>query len=68
MPGVTTVNSQDVREIAAGFDPDTGTIVCPCRIVYDPDGSGLSEHGVHHFPSLVLKVYEDSVRPRPART
>ncbi|MFC4063371.1 aromatic ring-hydroxylating oxygenase subunit alpha [Actinoplanes subglobosus] len=32
------------------------------RIVYDPDGSGLSEHGVHHFHGLVLKAYEDFVR------
>jgi carnitine monooxygenase subunit len=31
------------------------------RIVYDPDGSGLSEHGVHHFHGLVLKAYEDYV-------
>jgi carnitine monooxygenase subunit len=28
------------------------------RIVYDPDGSGLSEHGVHHFHGLVLQAYE----------
>ncbi|MEV6345278.1 ring-hydroxylating oxygenase subunit alpha [Actinoplanes sp. NPDC051851] len=28
------------------------------RIVYDPDGSGLSEHGVHHFHGLVLAAYE----------
>lgn len=27
------------------------------RIVYDPDGSGLSEHGVHHFHGLVLDAY-----------
>jgi choline monooxygenase len=27
------------------------------RIVYDPEGSGLSEHGVHHFHGLVLKAY-----------
>jgi phenylpropionate dioxygenase-like ring-hydroxylating dioxygenase large terminal subunit len=32
------------------------------RIVYDPDGSGLSEHGVHHFHGLILKAYEDFVR------
>ncbi|BEL07338.1 carnitine monooxygenase subunit YeaW [Actinoplanes sichuanensis] len=32
------------------------------RIVYDPEGSGLSEHGVHHFHGLVLKAYEDFVR------
>lgn len=24
------------------------------RIVYDPDGSGRSEHAVHHFHSLIL--------------
>lgn len=32
------------------------------RIVYDPDGSGLSEHGVHHFHGLVLGAYEDFVK------
>ncbi|MEU8664113.1 aromatic ring-hydroxylating oxygenase subunit alpha [Actinoplanes philippinensis] len=29
------------------------------RIVYDPEGSGLSEHGVHHFHGLVLKAYQE---------
>lgn len=28
------------------------------RIVYDPAGSGLSEHGVHHFHGLVLEAYQ----------
>ena len=27
------------------------------RIVHDPDGSGLSEHAVHHFHGLVLDAY-----------
>ncbi len=27
------------------------------RIVHDPNGSGLSEHGVHHFHGLVLHAY-----------
>ena len=27
------------------------------RIVHDPEGSGLSEHGVHHFHGLVLDAY-----------
>ncbi|MDE0700528.1 MAG: hypothetical protein OXH61_07410 [Acidimicrobiaceae bacterium] len=27
------------------------------RIVSDPDGSGLSEHGLHHFHGLVLDAY-----------
>ena len=27
------------------------------RIVCDPGGSGLSEHGVHHFHGLVLDAY-----------
>jgi carnitine monooxygenase subunit len=27
------------------------------RIVVDPEGSGLSEHGVHHFHGLVLEAY-----------
>jgi phenylpropionate dioxygenase-like ring-hydroxylating dioxygenase large terminal subunit len=31
------------------------------RIVYDPAGSGLSEHGVHHFHGLVLTAYEEFV-------
>ncbi|HEY3530992.1 MAG TPA: SRPBCC family protein [Nocardioides sp.] len=35
------------------------------RIVFDParDGSGLSEHGVHHFHGLVLEAYREAVRP-----
>ena len=34
------------------------------RIVYDPAGSGLSEHGVHHFHGLVLDAYRSwSLRP-----
>jgi choline monooxygenase len=32
------------------------------RIVYDPAGSGLSEHGVHHFHGLVLDAYRSLVR------
>jgi choline monooxygenase len=32
------------------------------RIVYDPAGSGLSEHGVHHFHGLVLAAYAIGVR------
>jgi choline monooxygenase len=31
------------------------------RIVYDPTGSGLSEHGVHHFHGLVLDAYRSLV-------
>jgi len=27
------------------------------RIVYDPAGPGLSEHGVHHFHGLLLDAY-----------
>lgn len=27
------------------------------RIVYDPDGSGKSEHALHHFHGLVLDAY-----------
>jgi choline monooxygenase len=34
-----------------------------CRIVYDPAGSGLSEHGVHHFHGLVLDAYRSAVGP-----
>jgi choline monooxygenase len=31
------------------------------RIVYDPNGSGMSEHAVHHFHGLVLNAYNDAV-------
>lgn len=31
------------------------------RIVHDPAGSGLSEHGVHHFHGLVLDAYRSLV-------
>lgn len=35
------------------------------RIVYDPEGSGLSEHAVHHFHGLVLEAYRRELeRPR----
>jgi choline monooxygenase len=34
------------------------------RIVYDPAGSGLSEHGVHHFHGLVIDAYRSLVVPR----
>jgi phenylpropionate dioxygenase-like ring-hydroxylating dioxygenase large terminal subunit len=40
------------------------------RIVYDREGSGLSEHGVHHFHGLVLDAYRSLVEgttPRPYR-
>ena len=30
------------------------------RIVYDPQGSGLSEHAVHHFHGLVLDAYKNA--------
>ncbi len=31
------------------------------RIVHDPDGSGTSEHAVHHFHGLVLDAYKRAV-------
>ncbi|MDX3662188.1 ring-hydroxylating oxygenase subunit alpha [Streptomyces sp. ID05-26A] len=31
------------------------------RIVYDPAGTGLSEHGVHHFHGLLLEAYRASL-------
>jgi len=31
------------------------------RIVYDPEGSGKSEHALHHFHSLVLEAYAGMV-------
>jgi choline monooxygenase len=27
------------------------------RIIYDPGGSGKSEHALHHFHGLVLEAY-----------
>ena len=30
------------------------------RYLVDPEGSGLSEHAVHHFHSLLLKAYEQA--------
>ncbi|MCJ8308065.1 MAG: ring-hydroxylating oxygenase subunit alpha [Hyphomicrobiales bacterium] len=33
------------------------------RIVHDPDGSGKSEHAVHHFHGLVLDAYQSQVAP-----
>jgi choline monooxygenase len=40
------------------------------RIVHDPEGSGLSEHAVHHFHGLVLDAYrkadpETTSQPTP---
>jgi len=35
------------------------------RIVCDPAGSGLSEHGVHHFHGLVLDAYRSLVEAAP---
>ncbi len=35
------------------------------RLVYDPDQTGISEHGVHHFHGLVLDAYR---RGRGAET
>lgn len=32
------------------------------RIVHDPEGSGKSEHAVHHFHGLVLEAYQKAVR------
>jgi carnitine monooxygenase subunit len=31
------------------------------RIVYDAGGSGLSEHGVHHFHGLLIDAYRSLV-------
>lgn len=33
------------------------------RIVHDPDGSGKSEHAVHHFHGLVLDAYASAALP-----
>ena len=32
------------------------------RIIYDPTGSGKSEHAVHHFHGLVLEAYSNAMR------
>jgi choline monooxygenase len=32
------------------------------RYMTDPQGGGLSEHGVHHFHSLVLEAYEADLK------
>ena len=32
------------------------------RIVHDPEGSGKSEHAVHHFHGLVLDAYEKALQ------
>ncbi|MEW9527584.1 SRPBCC family protein [Microbispora sp. NPDC049125] len=38
------------------------------KIVYDPDGSGLSEHALHHFHGLVLDAYRHELeRSRSSR-
>ena len=34
------------------------------RFVCDPDGSGLSEHAVHHFHSLYLRAIDQLLRER----
>jgi phenylpropionate dioxygenase-like ring-hydroxylating dioxygenase large terminal subunit len=36
------------------------------RLVYDPQGSGLSEHGVHHFHGLILEAYRSLAEGSPA--
>ena len=30
------------------------------RYLVDPEGSGLSEHAVHHFHSLILEAYQSA--------
>lgn len=37
------------------------------RIVHDPHGSGLGEHGVHHFHGLLLQAYQAGVALGPGR-
>ena len=44
------------------YSPEEGTPAFDQgRIVFDPEGSGLSEHGVHHFHGLVLDAYRSLV-------
>ncbi|MEV6631750.1 ring-hydroxylating oxygenase subunit alpha [Actinoplanes sp. NPDC051470] len=68
-PELQEAEAQSVRYIDEVLQPQDITIVesvqrgmrTPAftqgRIVYDPAGSGLSEHGVHHFHGLVLEAY-----------
>jgi carnitine monooxygenase subunit len=35
------------------------------RIVYDPSGAGLSEHGVHHFHGPLIEADRSLVEPCP---
>jgi len=32
------------------------------RYLVDPDGSGLSEHAVHHFHGLILEAYQSAIK------
>lgn len=43
-----------VESVQRGMDTPAFT---QGRIVHDPDGSGQSEHAVHHFHGLVLEAY-----------
>jgi choline monooxygenase len=38
------------------------------RLVYDPDKTGISEHGVHHFHGLVLDAYRRGLETETSTT
>ena len=38
------------------------------RLVYDPEQTGISEHGVHHFHGLVLDAYRRGLGAGTAAT
>lgn len=48
-----------VESVQRGMDTPAFT---QGRIVHDPQGSGKSEHAVHHFHGLVLDAYERCLR------
>lgn len=57
------LQQQDIRLVESVQRGMTTPAFTQGRIVYDPAGSGLSEHGVHHFHGLVLEAYRSLVRP-----
>ncbi|MFI7446150.1 hypothetical protein ACIBQX_01510 [Nonomuraea sp. NPDC049714] len=47
--------------MAQGGHPWPAPAFTQGKIVYDSDGSGLSEHAVHHFHGLILKAYRQEL-------
>ncbi len=61
------LQQQDIRIVESVQRGMTTPAYDQGRIVYDPEGSGLSEHGVHHFHGLVLDAYRSLVGEAPQR-